>query len=258
MTESQQTPLHSFLRHPKPIALAHRGGAGEAAENTMAAFARAHGLGFRYLEIDVRASRDGQVVVFHDEALDRVTDRSGLVAEQPWSELRGARVHGREAIPLLQEVLEAWPRTRLVIEAKCDRVVEPLAEMLRKSAAMERVCVGSFSDRRTARLRRLLGPGLCTSPGRFGVLRLRLASLGLPVGRLRHQAAQVPLRFRGLPVVDKRTLEAAHRRGLQVQVWTVNEREEMEALIELGVDGIMTDHPSLLKQVLQDRGLWVA
>ena len=255
-TESNANTRFPFLEHPRPIALAHRGGAEEGPENTMAAFENAVRLGFRYIETDVRVTRDGVALAFHDETLERVSDRRGAVSELTWSELREARVHGHEPIPRLEEALDAWPEVRFVIDAKSDQAVEPLAQAISRVGALERVCVGSFSDRRVKRVRDILGPQLCTTLGRQGVLRLRLASYGLPVGGFVEAAAHVPVRFRGLPVVDRQLIAAARRRGLEVQVWTVNEEPEMERLIELGVDGIITDRPGLLKDVLRRRGLW--
>lgn len=247
---------HPFFDHPRPMALAHRGGAEEGPENTMAAFENAVGLGFRCIETDVQVTRDGVALAFHDERLERLTDRTGAVAELTWGELRDARVEGREPIPRLEELLDAWPGVRYVIEPKSDRAVEPLADAIRRTGVLDRVCIGSFSDARVERMRDLLGPGLCTSLGRRGVLRLRLASYGLPVGEFVEAVAQVPVRFRGLPVVDRQLLGAARRRGMQVQVWTVNQESEMERLIDLGVDGIITDRPAMLKAVLSRRGLW--
>jgi len=245
-----------FLDHPRPIALAHRGGAEEAPENTMAAFQNAQRLGLRYIETDVQVSRDGVLMTFHDDSLDRVTDRRGRLSDLPWSDLRGARVAGQEPIPRLEEVLDALPEQRFVIELKSDAAVEPLTEAIRRTDAIDRVCVGSFSGTRIRRARDILGPRLCTSLGQGGVVRLRLASLGLPCGRFVEAAAQVPARYYGLPVVDRLMLAAARRRGIDVQVWTVNREAEMERLLDLGVDGIMTDRPSLLKTVLKRRGLW--
>lgn len=250
--------MHAFLSGAQLAAVAHRGGAGEAPENTMAAFARAADLGFRYIETDVQATRDNKVVAFHDLGLDRLTALRGPLEACDWAELKRAKVAGREAIPRLEELLEAWPDMRFIIEAKTDRVVVPLVRLIRDSQAMERICIGSFSDRRIAHLREELGPGLCTSLGRAGVARLRLASLGLRLATPTAQVTQVPVRYRGLPVVDRRFLATARRRGLAVQVWTVNQEAEMEQLIELGVDGLITDRPSLLRRVLQARGLWDA
>jgi glycerophosphoryl diester phosphodiesterase len=256
MPKSESNARFPFLDHPRPIALAHRGGAEEGPENTMAAFENAVRLGFRYIETDVQVSRDGVALAFHDERLERVSDRRGAVSDLNWSELRGVRIHGREPIPRLDEALGAWPDVRFVIEPKSDQAVEPLAQAIRRAGALERVCIGSFADRRVKRIRDILGPQLCTTLGSKGVLRLRLASYGLPVGGFVEPAAHVPVRYRGLPVVDRQLLAAAQQRDLRVQVWTVNEEQEMERLIDLGVDGIITDRPGLLKAVLARRGLW--
>ena len=246
----------AFLDHPGPLAIAHRGGAGDWPENTMPAFAGAVALGYRYVETDVHVTSDGVVLAFHDDRLDRVTDRTGAIAELPYAEVARARVDGVEPIPLLEELLGTWPELRVNIDPKHDEVVEPLATVLRRTGATERVCVGAFSDRRLARLRAMLGPGLCTSLGPAAVARLRAASLGL--GRVEPDGCcvQVPPRAKGLPLVDRRFVAAAHEAGLDVHVWTIDEPVEMRALLDLGVDGIMTDRPSVLREVLVARGEW--
>ncbi len=162
---------HPFLDHPGTLAFAHRGGAEEYPENSLASFRHAVDLGYRYLETDVHATRDGVVLAFHDNTLDRVTDRSGQVADLPWSEVSGARIAGREPIPLLSELLEEFPEARINIDPKDDRVVEPLVDLIRDHGALHRVCLGAFSDRRLARCRSLLGPAVCTSAGPLAVAR---------------------------------------------------------------------------------------
>ncbi len=248
-------PPFEFLSAPRPLAFAHRGGALEAPENTMAAFAHAAALGYRYVETDIQATRDGVPVVFHDDDLERLTGRPGPVAALDWAELRDLRVAG-EPIPRLDALLAAWPELRLNLEPKSDAAVPALAEAVRAAGALARVCVGCFQQRRVRRLRALLGPRLCWSPGPWGVFRVWATGHGLPLGAPRCGALQVPTHFRGVPVVTAGLLRAAHARGLQVHVWTVDRRDEMEALLDLGVDGLMTDRPSLLREVLQARGLW--
>lgn len=220
----------------------------------MLAFASAVALGYRYLETDVHVTSDGVLVAFHDDILDLTTDRTGPIAEVPWSEVRLARVQG-EPIPLLEDVLGAWPEARVNIDAKSDAAVAAIAEVLERTASYARVCVGSFVDGRVDRLRELTGGRVCTWMGRRQILRLRLASLGLP-GRSFAPCAQVPVRHGRWPVVDRRFVDAAHRQGVAVQVWTIDDRVEMERLLDLGVDGILSDCPTLLKQVLVERGLW--
>jgi glycerophosphoryl diester phosphodiesterase len=249
-----------YLDHPLPIAFAHRGGASDAPENTIAAFEMSVGLGYRYLETDVHVTADGVLVAFHDDRLDRVTDRTGLIAELTWDEVKRARVTGDDGstgeIPRMEDLLSAFPTARFNIDPKADASVAPLAEVVQRCDALDRVLVCAFSDRRIATARRLLGPGLCTGLGPKGVARLRAAASGVPAGRFAAGAAQVPVRAGRVPIVTASFVAAAHRRGLQVHVWTIDDPVEMHRLCDLDVDGIMTDRPTVLRDVLVERGLW--
>ncbi len=244
-----------YLDHPGLLAFAHRGGALDAPENTMKAFAAALAAGYRYLETDVHATSDGVAVAFHDDTLDRVADRPGRISAMTWLELRAARVAG-EPIPGLDELLGAWPQARLNLDPKTDAAASLLGDVIARHDAWDRVCVGSFSGTRLARLRRRLGPRLTTSMGPLEVTRLKLASLGLPAGGFAAACVQIPLREYGIALATPELIAAAHAHGLQVHVWTIDEEAEMERLIDLGVDGLMTDRPLLLKRVLERRGLW--
>ncbi|MCQ6556439.1 glycerophosphodiester phosphodiesterase [Streptomyces sp. C10-9-1] len=249
---------HPYLDHPSTLAFAHRGGTADGLENTAAAFRRAAEAGYRYFETDVHTTRDGRLVAFHDSTLDRVTDVRGRIAQLSWSEVSRARVAGREPLPLFEELLEEFPEARWNVDLKTESALEPLVGLIARTGAWDRVCVGSFDEGRVARAARAAGPRLATSLGVRGVLALRLASLGLPVPvREGAVCAQVPERQGGVRVVDRRFVRAAHARGLQVHVWTVNDAASMERLLDLGVDGIMTDHLQTLRAVLTDRGLWV-
>jgi glycerophosphoryl diester phosphodiesterase len=247
---------HPFLDHPAPIPFAHRGGAGDWPENTWPAFEGAVALGYRYVETDVHVTADGVLVAFHDDRLDRVTDRVGLIRELTWAEVSRARVDGREPIVLLEDLLAAWPDLRVNIDPKHDSAVDPLADVLARLGALDRTCIGSFSDARLARLRARFGPQLCTSMGPVGVVRVRAASLHLPTGRPAGQCLQVPTSIGAHQLVDHRFVATAHRLGLAVHVWTIDEPEEMERLLDLGVDGLMTDRPVVLRDVLKRRGQW--
>jgi len=252
-------PWFPFLDAPLPLAIAHRG-ANTVAENTMAAFASAVGLGYRYLETDARATADGVLLAFHDATLDRVTDRSGRISALPYAEVAKARIAGTEPIPLLAEVLDTWPDARFTLDVKEASVVRPMIDLLRRDGILERVCVGSFSDARLAAVRSALGPRLCTSLGPREVIRLRLASYRRGPAPLFPGVGcvQVPVRLGLVRVTDARMVRAAHRQGMQVHVWTVNDEIEMNRLLDLGVDGIMTDRGDLLRTVLQARGQWHA
>jgi glycerophosphoryl diester phosphodiesterase len=241
-----------YLDQPGPLAFAHRGGGAENPENTRRAFAHAVALGYRYLETDAHVTADGHVVAFHDDTLDRVTDRRGEIATLPWSAVSEARLDGEPPM-LLEDLLTAYPDVRVNVEPKHDAVVEPLAALINRLGAVDRVGVGSFHSRRVARMRALCGARLCTSIGPREILRMRY----LPYGRWTAGSAQVPERWGRMTIVDRRFVKACHRRALQVHVWTVDDADRMHHLLDLGVDGLMTDRPTLLKQVLQDRGQWV-
>jgi glycerophosphoryl diester phosphodiesterase len=249
----------AFLDAPTPLAMAHRGGAIEHVENTMPAFQACVDLGYRYLETDVRVTADGVPIVFHDPTLDRVTDRTGRVDQLRWGELAAARIGGREPILRLDELLGAWPDVRFNLDIKAPGVVAALARTVRRLRAEDRICLGSFSDARVAAARRVFGPSVCTSLGPRGVAALRLSSFSpRAAGLVRIPAgcAQVPLQLGGRALVDERFIAAAHARGLQVHVWTVDTEEEAAAVLDLGVDGVMTDRPAMLRDLLERRGQW--
>ncbi|WP_395110104.1 glycerophosphodiester phosphodiesterase [Actinomadura sp. SCN-SB] len=255
-----------FLDHPGPIPFAHRGGAGDSPENSMAAFQRAIDLGYRYLETDAHATADGVVVAFHDRTLDRVTDSTGTIARLPYAQVARARIGGTEPIPRLEDVLGSFPEARVNIDLKDAPVIGPLAQVLHRTKAWNRVCITSFSTRRLAQMRARLplftDQQVCMALGPRGVMALRAKSYGGPTAKLVRLAstgvacAQVPYGLGRLPFVTKSFIAQAHTLGLQVHAWTVNRRDEMERLLDLGIDGIMTDDLLTLRDVLTARGLW--
>ncbi len=244
----------------RPAAFSHRGFSVAGAENSLAAFAAASDLGFGYLEIDVRTSSDGVVMVFHDELLDRVTDVSGPLAARTWQELSGVRLRGGEPIPTLEEVLLRWPAMRLNIDVKDDASVKPFAELINRTGAHERVLVASFSDRRRLRVLNLLEGRTASSAGMAvnGLIRLGLPPALMAALRraARIDAVQVPLTYRGIPVLTRGFLRRCARAGLQVHVWTINDSALMEELLDRGVDGLVSDRADLLAEVLERRGSW--
>lgn len=243
-------------------ALAHRGGwiaqADADRENSLFAFKQAVAAGFRYLELDVRATADGELLVFHDADLDRATDGTGRISQQSWSELASVRIAGKDPIPRLAELLEALPTARLNIDLKDAAGVPLLADLLERHAAVERVCVASFSGARLTAIRRRL-PQVATSTSPAGVA---WASLARGLRRWwpePGQVVQLPIRYPGVPfaLVRPDVIRAAHAAGRLVHVWTVNDAALMHRLIDLGVDGLVSDDLSTLKSVLLDRELWV-
>ena len=246
-------------------AFAHRGGwdenIGEELENSLAAFRHAvDDLGYRYVETDVHATRDGQLLAFHDMRLDRVTDRTGAVGELDWSQVRGARIGGREPIPTLDEVLEALPGARINIDIKEANAIEPLVRTIRRHGAQERVCVASFSPRRLAAFRRAAGPRVATSASlgavawsSFVPLLPRFVNAGV-------QAFQVPVRQKLGPVrirvLTRNLLRTARARDMRVHVWTIDDPEQMRSLMDAGVDGIVSNRIDELKALCTARDLW--
>jgi len=288
----------AFLDHPGPLAFAHRGGAAHAPENSWRAFEHAVGLGYEYLETDVQATADGVLIAFHDRTLDRVTGRPGRVCRLTLKEIAGARIGGTEPIPVLEDVLAAWPDVRFNIDVKDAPAVAPLAGVLRRTNAWDRVCVVSFSASRLRAARRALDRPVCMAASPLGTAMVRLGgplpSAG-PGGPHRYgfkrrsvagpmaAAARRPgvpgvpgavagpsprplaERLAGagvrclqvpVPVATPSFIGRAHKLGLQVHVWTVNDRPTMEGLLDLGVDGIMTDETVALREVLIRRGQW--
>ncbi len=255
------TATHPFLDHPGPIPFAHRGGAEGHPENTMAAFAAAVGIGYRYLETDVHVTADGVLIAFHDDRLDRVTNRRGVVAEMPWSEVRQARVGGRETIVPFAGLLSAFPDARINVDPKHDAAVPALIRIMRDPRVAERLCIGSFSDRRVAEIREAVGTGACTALGPWEIAALRAGAWGARplLGRLRRRpgrCVQVPVRGRNVTLVEPRLIAVSRDLGLPVHVWTINDPAEMTRLLDLGVDGLMTDVPGVLRDVLAARGEW--
>jgi glycerophosphoryl diester phosphodiesterase len=245
----------TFFDQPGPLAFAHRGGAREALENSWTAFEHAVGLGYHYIETDVRASSDGVAVAFHDPGLDRLTGTPGLLRATAWADLARLRLPDGCGVPKLEDMLGAWPALRWNIDVKADDAVGPVVRCIERAGAEGRVLVTAFSDRRLTKLAAAL-PAVATGAGSSSVAAAVLAArLGLPV-RARADAFQVPCSYRGVAIVDARFLAACHKSGKQVHVWTVDDEKKMIGLLDLGVDGIMTDRPSVLKGLLCRRGQW--
>lgn len=247
---------HPFLDSEHPIGIAHRGGAGPNPENTLPAFRAAVEIGYRYLETDVHLTADSVVVAFHDPQLDRVTDRMGKISDLSWHEVSEAIVGGSARIPRLADLLTAFPAARFNIDAKSDAVVEPLLAVIHELDSDDRVCVASFSHKRMARIRASPDRRFCTSASQLGVASAWLRAHGIPAPRTNADVLQVPVRYGPIRIVTRRYVDRAHRDGLPVHVWTVDDRAEMHHLLDLGVDGLMTDQPEILRDALVERGIW--
>jgi glycerophosphoryl diester phosphodiesterase len=254
---------HPYLAASRPRAFAHRGWhVGELAglENTLAAFGRARDEGYAYVETDVHATRDGVLVVHHDATLRRVAGHPGVLRAMDWAEVAPVRVRGREKLPRLEEALEALPGMRFNVDLKSPGTLRPMLDLLERDDVAERVAVASTDEGRLRAVRQRYGDRVVTGVSARGALSLRTRSvlpgiLGrhVPVGG---DLAQLPVRVGRLPVVDAVSIRAAHEAGLEVHVWTIDRASQMHRLLDLGVDGLMTDRPDRLRDVLVLRGAW--
>lgn len=243
------------------LAFAHRGFSPEGDENTMPAFRRAVDLGFRYLELDVRTSKDGVLYVFHDETLDRVTNGKGPISQLTSLQIADIKVAGTAPIPTFEELLNEWDDIHLNVDIKDAAGAELFAQHVIEAKANHRVLAASFSDERRRRTLRAAGERVASSSGMVTtVLSTAFGTVGAHrLLKLRERgivALQVPPQYVGVPVVTPAFVRHAHEAGLQVHVWVVDERAEMERLLDLGVDGIMTDRADVLATVMDERGYW--
>jgi glycerophosphoryl diester phosphodiesterase len=249
---------HTYLEHDGPIAFAHRGGTSAAPENSLRSFEHAVSLGYRYVETDVHASSDGVLLAFHDSNLKRTCGQDVTINSTPYTELSQARLEGTDPIPLLEDILGSWPQLRVNIDCKADSALQPLIDTVKRTNSLDRICIGSFSDNRLAKIRAVFGDSVCTSMGPREVARfVAAASLHIPLSAPREAlAAQIPVKQGPISVVTPSSVALAHKWGLQVHVWTIDDPIEMARLLDLGVDGIMTDDTETLKRVFTERNLW--
>lgn len=262
---------HPYLAGPRPRAFAHRGwhvGDLDGLENSLASFRRAVAEGYAYVETDVHATADGVLVVHHDATLRRVAGHPGVLRTMRWEELADVRVRGRAPLPRLEQVLEELPGTRFNVDLKSPGTLAPMLRLLADDDVAARVAVASTDETRVQAVRERFGDRVVTGVAARSASALRLRSLW-PAG-LRHTGAlrralpvhgdlaQLPRRVGVLPVVDAALLATAHELGLEVHVWTVDDPAAMHRLLDLGVDGLMTDRPDRLREVLLARGAWPA
>lgn len=256
MAKRFHSGLPKILRQA-PIAIAHRGGAllpeNLGKENSLEAFANAVELGYTYLETDLRTTRDGEIFAFHDADLRRSLGEPTKFADLFASDVRELRLAAGARIATLVELLEEFPDALFNIDFKDDAGVDRGLAQIDQRKAAERVVIASFSNRRLRRVR-TQAPHLLTSASQSEVLRMRFGRRPWDVRR--PIALQIPEFYGGVRVLTPRLVQRAHEHGLQVHVWTIDDPATMTRLLDLGVDGIITDRPDVLKQVLIERGQW--
>lgn len=238
--------------------IAHRGGAALAPENTLAAFAMAASLGFRYLETDVRVTSDGHLVCFHDRRLDRVTTASGPVRSKSLQELRPLRINGTEPIPTFDEALDAFPDQCFTVDIKDRAGVAPLVKSLQRKGVAERVCIAGVWDGWLAHIRREV-PDISTALGwrsLGGLLSCARAGLRPPKALATAPFAHVPVKLGCVPIFVERLVAMSHDIGVRIVAWTVDEPEVIRRLLDAGVDAIITDRPDILRDVFVQSVAW--
>lgn len=229
--------------------------------NSMGAFHEAAKLGFRYVETDVRATRDGVAVILHDRSLPPASGVSGAIDRLSRREVRAADLGAGESIPTLEELLVALPDMRVNIDIKAASAVEPTVEVIERLSAHDRVLVTSFSDRRRRRALRLLSKRVASSAGTAAfpaLLAAKTPAIRAYAWRILHDSdcLQLPPRIGRLAVITPGLVRAVHASGRQVHAWTVDDPAVMQALLDIGVDGIITDRADVLREVLIARGEW--
>ncbi|MDO5034939.1 MAG: glycerophosphodiester phosphodiesterase [Actinomycetaceae bacterium] len=254
--------MYSIPRKGFPLVIAHRGGAELAPENSWESFETCNDLGFNYVESDAHLTADGKVVLIHDPVLERVSNGFGAVATHTWEELQGVTVNGSKYGPvLLEDVLASFPNMRLNLDAKEEAVWKPMIDVIRRQGATDRVLLASFNSSRLERIR-AYAPEIQTSIGQAEAARL-FGAVHLGIDRFVSRsnwplrgivAAQVPLTAWRVPIVTKRFVYEAHRLGLAVHVWTLNEPGEIVRALEAGADGIISDNPVLAREIIKARG----
>jgi glycerophosphoryl diester phosphodiesterase len=250
----------SYGEGPGPLAIAHRGGAALAQENSLVAFGLASGLGLRYLETDVRVTSDGHLVCFHDETLERVTSARGPVRSKSLRELRSLRINEIEPIPTFDEALDAFPEQCFTVDLKDQAAIEPLVKSLQRKGVAERVCMAGAWDGWLDQVHREV-PDVTTALGwRSLTALLTCARAGVRPPRALATApfAHVPVKLGRVPIFVERLVAMSHDIGVRVVTWTVDEPVVMRRLLDTGVDAIITDRPDVLREVLVSRDQWSA
>jgi glycerophosphoryl diester phosphodiesterase len=242
--------MKSYLNYSGLEVLAHRGGSIESSENTIESFKYSISLGCNYIETDVQLSSDGKPYIFHDEDLKRLAGINKTFNDLHSSEIDEIKLFNEHKIPLLEEVLLKFPETCFQIDVKTDEVALPALKVIYDLEAQDRVCIASFSSERLETVRNKY-PDICISMGPKEILKLLLASFGLYRGTVPGDCLQIPIYQYGIKLVTKRFVNFVQSKDLKVIVWTINKPEKMKKLIELEVDGIITDKPKALFDILK-------
>lgn len=243
--------MKRYLDYDGLKVLAHRGGAEESYENTTESFEYSQLLGCEFIETDVQVSSDGIPYIFHDDDLKRILNKPVRFDSLSSNEIDDLNIFNSCKIPKLSDTLLRFPNLCFQIDFKTDEVVMPALDVINDMNVFDRVCIASFSSKRLQNVRSLY-PDLCISMGPNEVFKTLLASLNLFKGEIPGDCLQIPMSYYGIKIVSKRFVDFVHSRGLKIMIWTINDIKTFKYLIDLGVDGIITDKPKLLFQTIEE------
>ena len=242
--------MKSYLNYSGVAVLAHRGGSLESYENTIESFHYSKNIGCKFIETDVQLSSDGIPYIFHDDTFLRLLGKNIIFNSLDSSEIDKLRLFDNHPIPKLDTVLKTFPDLYFQIDVKTDEVALPTLEVIKKNNAMNRVCIASFSSKRLQNVY-MQYPDICLSMGPNEVLKMLLSSFGLYRKPITGHCLQIPIYQYGIKLVTKRFVKFVHKKGLKICVWTINDETTFKNLIDIGVDGIITDKPKLLFETLE-------
>lgn len=244
-----------YLENHKFTAFSHRGGALENDENTVSAFQKTIELGYQYIETDVQNTKDDKLVIFHDNDLRRIANQNINIADINYDDLSKIKIFNNQFIPLLEDVIEEFKSTKFNIDPKSDKAASLLKIILKKRKDLDRFCIGSFLQYRLSLFRVTFLNKMATSMSKQEVIKLFFNQY-LNIFNQNTPCVQVPVSFKGITIITKKLINFIHSQNKKIHVWTIDDKIEMQRLIDLGVDGIMTDRPSVLKEVLIKNNLW--
>ena len=255
MSISSQSFLE-FIRSTNIVPIAHRGASLLASENSFESFRKAFDLGYRVIETDIHSSKDGTAYIFHDITLERLTGENLKISDLKDVDIDSLKINNSSIIPRLSNVFEEFPEGLFNLDAKTWKSTMPIVETIKNMGCCSRVCIGSFNDRRINAIIKELGLETCHSMGTSNVIKFYLgAQLGIEQ-HFTSQCIQLPIKMFGISLTTRQVLSYARKLGIKIHFWTVNNPVVMQNLLELNVDGIMTDDCVLLKEIMKEQNKW--
>ena len=257
MSISSQSFLE-YMNSSNIVPIAHRGASLVATENSFESFRKAFDLGYRIIETDIHSSKDGTAYIFHDNTLERLTGENLKISDLKDVDIDSLKVNKSSIIPRLSNVFEEFPEGLFNLDAKTWEATIPITNTVKKMACSSRVCIGSFNDKHIDAIIRELGVETCHSMGTSNVFKFYLgAQLGIKQN-FTAQCIQLPIKQFGISLITQKILRHARKLGIKIHFWTINNSGLIQKLLELDVDGIMTDDCILLKTIMEKKHKWPA